>query len=399
MPWHLTAVNHWTRAVETHSANHPSATHFCAAVDSLNPKDACPEGLDLLWASPECTHHSRARGGKPMNDQSRASAHCVTRWVEAHMPPVVQIENVPEFLTWGPLGANGKPIASRKGETFHAWVRMIESLGYRVEWRILCAADFGDPTTRERLFIQAVRGRRKIVWPEPSHRKRAGRDLFDGAKPTWRPARDVIDWSLEGKSIFSRKRPLKANTLRRIQEGLSRFGLKPSLVCMEHRGSVRSVDQPVPTVTTARGGAMGLIEPCLLPQQSDGRLRPISEPAPTVSTAGAIALVEPFLVEYYGTGGARSISEPLPTATTKPRFALVEPSLLPVVNVGGSSRRLDIRFRMLQPHELAAAQGFPPNYRFTGTKAEVCKQIGNAVPCGLARALVTAALTQRSNDA
>lgn len=425
----LTAVNHWPTAVATHESNHPDSRHVCAAVDSINPRHLYPEGkLDILWASPECTHHSRARGGKPMSDQSRASGHCVTRWAEALRPDVILVENVKEFVEWGPLGADGKPIKSMKGATFRAWIGMLESLGYRVDHRVLCAADYGDPTTRERLFVQAVRGRRRIAWPTPTHRQAGDSDLFGTTKP-WRSAREIIDWSIPSRSIYERSRPLAANTLARIWEGLRRFGICPSLVCMEHGGRVVSVDRPMPTVTTARGGAIGvaepflvalrgtnrhqlatsarsladpvstisaggihhaLVEPCLLPQQSDGRLRPVSQPVPTVATAGAIALVEPFLVEYYGTGGARRVTEPLGTVTTKPRFGLA----MPEVVHNGQRYRLDVRFRMLQPHELAGAQGFPSDYRFTGTKSEMVKQIGNAVPCGLARAIVRAVLSK-----
>lgn len=421
----LTAVNHWPTAVATHSSNHPEARHVCAAVDSINPRHLFPNGgLDILWASPECTHHSRARGGRPMSDQSRASAHCVTRWAEALCPEVILVENVKEFVEWGPLGVDGRPIQRMKGATFKAWVGMLESIGYQVDWRILCAADYGDPTTRERLFVQAVRGRRRIAWPEPTHRKES--DRID-AKPRWRQAREIIDWSIPGVSIHGRKRPLAPNTLRRIEAGLRRF-CGPFLVAMEHGGHLRSLDVPINTITTARGGAHALVEPfivtlrgtsprqvensarsfdspigavsaggvhhalcepCLLPQQSDGRLRPVSEPVPTVAAAGAIALVEPFLIEYYGTGTARSIDAPLGTATTKPRFGLAQPEVLHE----GRRYRLDVRFRMLQPHELAAAQGFPKGYQFSGTKTEVVRQIGNAVPCGLAKAIVRAVLS------
>lgn len=322
-----------------------------------------------------------------MSDQSRASGHCVTRWAEALQPEVILVENVKEFAEWGPLGSKGKPLKSRKGETFRAWLGMLTSLGYRVEHRILCAADFGDPTTRERLFVQAVRGRRQIVWPTATHRRGFDSDLSGGSLP-WRSAREIIDWALPSQSIFSRTRPLAENTLARIWEGLRRFGVGPALVCMEHGGRVVSVDRPMPTITTARGGAIGVAEPCLLPQQSGGAVRPVSEPVPTVSTAGAIGLIEPFLVEYYGTGGARRVTEPLGTVTTKPRFGLAMPEVIH----NGQRYLLDVRFRMLQPHELAAAQGFPAGYHFTGTKTEVVKQIGNAVPCGLARALVAAVL-------
>ena len=147
----LTAVNHWDVAIETHTKNHPDMRHLCTGVDAVNPRDLFQEDeLDLLWASPECTHHSIARGGKPCNDQSRSTAWCVIRWAEALRPPVILIENVPEFQTWGPIGTNGRPLASRKGETFRAWLAAIESLGYKTDYRLLCAADYGDPTTRDR---------------------------------------------------------------------------------------------------------------------------------------------------------------------------------------------------------------------------------------------------------
>lgn len=369
----LTAVNHWERAVETHSANHPNARHLCASVDSLNPRQLFAEGqLDVLWASPECTHHSRARGGRPKNDQSRATAWCVARWAEALRPSVIMVENVPEFAEWGPIGANGKALASRQGETFRAWVQALQAIGYTVETRLLCAADFGDPTTRRRLFVQAVRGRRRIAWPAPTHSSTP--DLF--VTQPWRSAADaVIDWTIPTPSISNRKRPLAANTMRRIREGLQRYANRPFIVAMEHGGRTIAADQPLPTITCARGGAMGVAY--LLPQQSQGRLRPVQEPAPTVATAGAIALV----VEYYGTGKARLVTDPLPTVTCTARFGLLHAS-------GG-----DIGFRMLKPHELAAAQGFPRGYKFSGTATEQVKQIGNAVPCGFSRALITAAFS------
>lgn len=374
---HLTAVNHWPRAVATHSANHPDARHLCASIDSLNPRHLFDEGeLDILWASPECTHHSRARGGKPMQDQSRATAWCVARWAEALRPPIVMVENVPEFQEWGALGADGKPLQSRKGETFKAWIDAMRSIGYTVEHRLLCAADYGDPTTRRRLFVQAVRGRRRIVWPEPTHSSEP--NLF--ARPMWKSAAEaVIDWSIPTQVISDRKRPLAAKTMARIREGIARYGGRPVIIAMEHGGRTLPADVPLPTVTCAKGGAMGVAY--LLPKHGGGSLRPAAMPCPTVATAGAIALI----VEYYGKGQARSVTEPLPTVTCHDRFALVD------------ADKDRIGFRMLRPHELAAAQGFPKDYQFTGTKTEQVKQIGNAVPCGFARALITAQLTQNAN--
>lgn len=345
----LTAVNHWPVAVATHTANHPDARHLCASLDSLNPRDLFKQGgLDMLWASPECTHHSRARGGKPIHDQSRATAWCVVRWAEALLPPFIAIENVPEFAEWGPLGSNGRPLASRKGETFRAWCAALASLGYAVDHRILCAADYGDPTTRRRLFVQAARGRKGIRWPEPTHAP--AEDVLPGfARKPWRSAREIVDWSLPARSI--KARPLRPRTMRRIAEGLEKFAGQPFIVTMEHKGSVRDISRPLPTITTARAGAIAVAEP------------------------------NAFLVEYYGNGRPRNLNDPLPTVTTHDRFAIVLPG------------PHDVRFRMLQPHELAQGQGFPKSYRFTGTKTEAVKQIGNAVPCGLARAIVTAALS------
>ena len=498
----VTAINHWPVAIATHTANHPESRHLCTGIDAINPRDLFAEGeLDLLWASPECTHHSVARGGKPINDQSRTTAWCVVRWAEALRPPIILIENVPEFQTWGPIGSKGRPLASKKGETFQAWLNALRSLGYKVDHRMLCAADYGDPTTRTRLFIQAVRGKRKIVWPEKTHSKAV--DLFTNRR--WTAAREIIDWSLPAGSIFERKKPLSPKTLARIEAGLRKFGIKsviisaggpecparpvddpmgtvltrdhralvePFIVAWDHtsggagaglsgidepistvvtkarhgvaepflvelRGGgqrdhtakdldapigtvtaagnhhalvepfliktangasgsddsrVKSLDEPMPTVCGNRGD-VALIQPCLMGQQSCAAMRPVSEPAPTVATSGAIALVEPFLVSFYGNGQPHNLDDPTPTVTCKDRFGLVRP----VVEIDGNRYLLDIRFRMLQPHELALAQGFPASYQFTGTKTDQVKQIGNAVPRRLARAIVGAVLSQNAD--
>jgi len=432
----LTAVNHWPVAVQSHTSNHPSARHVCASVDSINPRHLYPDGkLDILWASPECTHHSRARGGRPMNDQSRASGHCVTRWAEALRPDVILVENVKEFMEWGPLGRRGRPLKSKKGATFKAWLGMLESLGYKVEWRILCAADYGDPTTRQRLFVQAVRGRRKLAWPSPTHFKPDAERQLESSQ-RWRSAREIIDWRIKGSSIFSRERPLKENTLRRIAAGLRKYGgavLEPFIIHVTHSSGtdrrVHSINRPVPTITCANRGEMALIEPFIIGQQNasparsvakplqtvvgsasmaliqpylvelrgtehsqlEASAKSIDEPVPTISAGGVHAgLVEPFLVEYYGTGTTRSVREPLGTVTTRPRFGLVQPEM----KIDGKQYRLEILYRMLQPHELAAAQGFPSDYNFTGTKKDIIRQIGNAVPCNTARSLVTAVLSE-----
>jgi DNA (cytosine-5)-methyltransferase 1 len=303
--------------------------------------------IALLWASPACTHFSNARGGKPCDDQSRVTPFTILDWLDKLTVDRVIIENVPEFTSWGPLDEKThRPIPEKKGETFRAFIGMIQSLGYTVDWNVLNAADYGAPTTRRRLFIQAVRSgsEKSIIWPEATHSRPGPNSTITGTTlPGWVPARDIIDRTIPSMPIHSRKRPLSERTTKRIREGLIKFCGREFLICMEHGGRIVSADAPVPTITTARGGAIGL--------------------------------VEPFIIEYYGNGGARSISEPLSTVTTRDRFALITPE------------NTQVGFRMLTPHELAAAQSFPGEYRFTGNQREVVKQIGNAVCPLIAEAL------------
>jgi len=482
----LVAINHWSRAIETHTKNYPWARHICASAETLDPRTIVPGGkLDLLVASPECTHFSTARGGRPVEDQLRASAWQLLRWLELLQVESLLVENVPEFRTWGPVGRKGQPLKRRRGETYAAWLGAIRSLGYNVEAQVLNAADHGDATSRRRLFVLARRGHRQIVWPTPTHAKAPG-----CGQKRWRAAREIIDWSLKGKSIFRRKRPLAAATMRRIIVGLERFGgpeLEPFLVILRGTGTAASVDAPTPTIT-ARGTHIGLAQPFILPPEgihrgnaprsigdplqtitqrggghvvdafvmatggpteqmvprspSDplpviipntrlnvfrafivpqfgerdrqkprthsvedplpaatshgagalvepflmhvthgGRVHSQNDPLPTVTGAnrGELGVVEPYLVGYHGQDGAFSVGDPVPTLTTKDRIGLVQPVV--------DGRVLDIRFRMLQPHELAAAMGFEADYAFTGNKGEIIRQIGNAVAVNVARAL------------
>lgn len=431
----ITAVNHWKLAVATHTANHPGARHRCASVDSLNPRELYGKTrLDGLWASPECTHHSTARGGAPVNDQSRATAWCVVRWAEALQPGIVWVENVPAFASWGPCtrGRKPRPIKSRKGETFKAFISAMVSLGYKADHKVLCAADYGDPTSRQRLFIQFVRGRREIVWPNPTHSKCSKA----GLKP-WRTAREIIDWDKKGRSIFNRKRPLVPNTMRRIMSGLREFGFKGCVVEWDQqssKGGVHGLDEPVSTILTkARHGfatayivefhddkvgkarvrsldeplptidcspRFGLADPYIIemrgttPQQCAASIRSVDEPLGTITAGGGhFGLCKAFLVGYYGTGHAHSIDDPVPTITTHDRYGIA----LPVIEWNGKKYVIDILFRMFTAGELAAATGFPSSYQFLGKNEDVVRQIGNAVPCGLARAIAAASISQDAN--
>jgi DNA (cytosine-5)-methyltransferase 1 len=224
----LVCLNHWPTAIETHKKNHPEARHYVQDIATVRPHIIVPEGyLDLLMASPTCTHHSVARGGKPTSDQQRSDPWHIITWLTELRVKRIIIENVWEFCGWGPVDhRTGKPVASRKGEYFHAWIETIKRLGFEPEWRKLNAADYGDATTRQRFILMARSDGRKVHWPMPTHKKRddVKADLFATEQP-WRPAREIIDWSIKGRSLFNRKKALAPKTLARIYAGAEKFGL------------------------------------------------------------------------------------------------------------------------------------------------------------------------------
>ncbi len=375
----LFAVNHWATACETHSANFPADECICQDIQTVIPTDLVKAGesVELLWASPECTHFSTARGGKPMDDQSRCTPFDILRWVTMVDVQRVIIENVPEFLTWGPLDSKTqRPIEEEKGKFFRAFVHNLKDLGYAVDWRICCAADYGAPTTRRRLFVQATKGRKRIVWPTPTHQKIEKGELQFFAP--WVPASEIIDWSIPCPPTDERKRPLAPATMRRILNGIQTYWgefAEPFLV-RYNGGDNRhhSIHEPVPTLDTSN--RYGLVQPLIAEMYGTGGCKPVERTLGTVTCSGAHhALVQPLIMEYYGNGRCRPVTEPLGTVTCKERFALVRPE------------DCRIGFRMLQPHELAKAQSFPDWYKFTGSKTDVVKQIGNAVCPKVAEAL------------
>lgn len=331
----LIAINHSVAAIEAHKRVAPWAEHHCARVDQLDPRKLVPDGrMKILIASPECTNHANARGGRPINDQSRATAWDVIKWAQELYIENILIENVREIMEWGPLGADKHPLKSRKGETFEAWLQAIRSCGYTFEHRILNAADFGGATTRQRFFLIARR-RGRISWPAQTHAKDAEKtgDLFLGLKP-WRGAREIIDWNLKGVSIFGRKKPLAENTIARIEAGLRKFGgaaAEPFLVILKGRSKAADVGKPLPTIT-AQNRHIALCEPFVLGQHLNCAPRSTDQPLPAIMTVARIALVEPFMVpiDQAGNGerGARSVKEPVPTIITQPRIGLVEPFVL-----------------------------------------------------------------------
>lgn len=370
----MSAINHWERAIETHAKNYPFAEHRCENVQHIEPRTlSASKNTDLMWASPGCQHFSVARGGKPRSEDMRSPAWEVLRFAEELRPKRIIIENVPEFRTWGPLDKNGKIIQKCKGDTFKAFIAGLCSLNYFVDWRVLCAADYGAPTSRRRLFIQAVRKDcgKQILWPNPTNVKDG--DLM---LPNWRSAAEIIDWSIPSQIISQRKKPLAAATMRRIEYGIKEFwgeAAVPFIAKLYGTSNAESIEKPLSTISCSGGHHM-LITPFLC-RYNKGN---------TICTKQEHCLVTPMLIQYYGNGHAVPLDEPIPTLTTKERYALLGPD----------ARGIELGFRMLQPNELAAATGFPKDYVFTGTKVDVVKQIGNAVPPNFAKAMFSQILSE-----
>src|SRR5574343_303884 len=404
----VAAINHWDYAIEVHMKNHPDTLHFREDVFEVEPWIAA-RGMevDLLVGSPDCTHFSVAKGAAPRSAGRRALADVFVKWARQVRPRIIILENVREFTGWGPLDDAGQPIKERAGEDFRRWVGELEALGYQVEWKLLRACDFGAPTSRLRLFVVARCDGQPIAWPEPTH--------GPGRPAPHRTAAEIIDWSIPMCSIFATReearewaranktsgipqRPLSEATLRRIAAGVKKYVLEqkdPFLLCLTHGGRLEPLSEPTRTITTARRGERALVAPTLVqmgygerPGQPQ-RVLDLHKPVGTVTSGGNKAgLVAAFLAKYYGSEGQiQPVDRPFDTVTTKARFGLV------TVEIQGETYAIvDIGMRMLEPRELARAQGFPDSYRFEGSKADQIAAIGNAVVPQVMAALVAANL-------
>lgn len=408
----IVAVNHCEHAIRLHTLNHPNTEHRHEDVRDVDPVSAIRDRrIDWLHGSPDCTHFSRARGGKPRSQSIRALADTLLPWVRAGLPRVFSLENTVEFLGWGPLDDNNHPIKERSGELFRDWLAKLQGLGYAVDWRVLCAADFGAPTVRKRLFLIARRDGQPIRWPEPTHADPSKRNLFSVGLAPWRTAAECIDWSIPCPSIFGRKRPLAPATCRRIAAGIVRFVLqgRPFLVQTgygERRGqSPRVLDLDHPLGTVVAGGAKHALVAAFLQQHFTGMVgKPLRVPLPTITARDHHSLVTAslsgdfapnvaaFLTTYYGQGGtANAVDKPMPAVVTRARHGLV------TVEIDGVDYAIaDIGLRMLEPRELARAQGFPDSYVLRGSKAQQIARIGNSVVPQVAAAIVRANLGQEA---
>jgi DNA (cytosine-5)-methyltransferase 1 len=368
------AINHDPAAIAMHKTNHPETKHYQESVWDVDPiRVTQGRPVALAWFSPDCTHHSKARGSKPVKKSIRGLAWIVLKWAVLVGFRVGMLENVEEFRDWGPLDESDLPIKERKGETFAAFVaclttglapdhpawpeiretigddfpyhRLEQGLAYQVEWRELRACDYGAPTIRKRLFVVMRRDGRPIVWPEPTHGDPNSLAVRSGKIEPWRTAAEIIDWSLPCPSIFDRTRPLKDATLRRIARGIMKFvvnNASPFIIPVTHQGSdrVASLDAPLPTVTAAHRGELALVMPTLTASFVDRQFgksigSPADEPLGTVTAGGSgkSNLVAAFLAQYHSEmvdhdARGQTLDRPILTLDTSNRYALVTGNLI-----------------------------------------------------------------------
>lgn len=358
------AINHDPDAIAMHRANHPATRHYCEDVWQVDPVAACAGvPVALAWFSPDCTHFSRAKGGKPVDKNIRGLAWVTVKWAALVRPAVIMLENVPEIRTWGPLGAaDGKPIKARAGETFDGFVKALTTgipqthpafaemcdalgiaqdselaqkisrgLGYDLDYKVLKSCDYGAPTTRTRFYMIARSDGRPIVWAEPTYAPRDSADVKAGRKLPYHTAAECIDWSIPCQSIFGRKKPLAENTMRRIARGIQKFVIdnpEPFIVTVNHSGEGfrgQSTDEPLGTITAKNG--YGVVTPTIMCNNTNNVGASVETPIPTVTTGNRNYLVAPTLIQYHSETGkdevrGQELDKPIMTVDTSQRYAL-----------------------------------------------------------------------------
>lgn len=399
------AINHDPDAILMHKTNHPDTLHLTEDIFRVDLKKYVKDRhVALMWASPDCTSHSKAKGGKPREQGLRILPWAVFKHAKAILPDVILMENVEEIQQWGPLDENGHIIKERRGEDYRKFITAMKSLGYAFDCRELVAADYGAPTTRKRWYAIFRRDGREIVWPEPTY--------FKEHEQKWKACGDYIDWSDLGRSIFERPKPLAEATMKRIANGIRKYVIEnpyPYIVrskeavafLIQYHGETKEGDSrgqlltdPIKTIDTSN--RYGLVTAFITKFYKSGIGQGCEEPLHTITTSpGHFGLISAFLIKYYGSGGScQGVDRPLDTITTKDRFGLVNV----VLEIEGEQYILkDIFLRMLKPEELKLMQGFPRDYiinrDYNWKSYPIAKQvarIGNSVVPIMAKKLVEA---------
>jgi len=445
------AVNHDEDAIAMHTANHPSCTHYRENVWQVDPVTACHgRKVGLAWFSPDCKHFSKAKGSTPKSQKIRGLAWSAVRWAQTVRPRIICLENVEEFKDWGPLDRKtGLANKEKKGQTFRAFVRKLERLGYKVEWQLLKASDYGAPTSRRRFFMIARCDGKAINWPEPTH--------GPGRARPHRTAGECMDWSVKVPSIFDRSKQHAEKTLARIARGIRKFVLGASVPFVVPQGDalvasylvhrsngerpvkvdadgtvhaaqaprVYDINEPLGTIM-AQGQKHALVTAMLIKHNGGNNDacgasgQSLTKPIDSITSRDSKSLatvtlaklgdeetrqrakqVRAFLVRYNGMGEPETLDKPLGTLTTRDRYGLV------TVEICGETYAIvDIGMRMLTAPELFACQGFDPNYDITAekvrgeplTKTAQVKLVGNSVPPPMSEAIVRAQLARKSGE-
>lgn len=402
------AINHDPQAIKMHKVNHPNTIHLTEDIFKVDlEKYVKGRKVALMWASPDCTSHSKAKGGQPRKNGLRILPWAVYKHTKSIMPEVIIMENVEEIQQWGPLDDNGYPIKEKAGEDYNRFINAMKSLGYDFDCKELVAADYGAPTTRKRWYAIFRKDGKEIVWPEPTHSK----DGEIGEK--WLQCGDYIDWSDLGKSIFERKKPLAEATQKRIAYGIQKYIINnpdPYIVrdesaysfLIQYHSEQKSKDargqlltEPIRTLDTSN--RYGLVTAFVTKFYKTGIGHSLNEPIHTITTSpGHFGIISAFLIKYYGGdgGNCQSCDRPLDTIVTKDRFGLINV----VIDIKGEKYIIsDIFLRMLKPEELKVLQGFPKDYiidRDINWKPYPVKEqvarIGNSVVPIMAEKLVAA---------
>lgn len=344
------AINHNEAAIMMHRRNHPFTEHYIEDIWQVDPKTAVRgRHVRLAWFSPDCKHFSRAKGAALVDKKIRGLAWVVLRWAASVRPDVIMLENVPEFVTWGPV-RKGKPVKKKAGQTYQKWLQQLKDLGYEVETREICAADHGAPTIRTRFHLIARCDGRPIVWPDRTHAPRDSAEVKSGKCKPWRSASEIIDFDLFCPSIFDSKekikeeyginvrRPLKENTLRRIARGLDKFVIQsaePFIVPVgygENKGQlprIHDIKQPLSTVvgSTKQYVCDPVMSPYIMSNNSNNVPSSPNEPIPTITTGNRNFLVSPSLIQYHSEQSDKEIrgqrlDQPICTVDGANRYGL-----------------------------------------------------------------------------
>lgn len=363
----IACVNHDPVAIKSHAYNHKKVLHFVEDIRTLDltqvknllefNRKKYPHAAFAIWASLECTNFSKAKGGKPRDADSRTLAEHLPRYINDLNPEYIFIENVTEFMSWGPLDDNGKPVSKDKGQDFLKWRDGICDIGYRYDHQILNAADFGAYTSRKRYFAQFAKGDLPIEWPTQTHAKKPTGEL-----KKWKAVRDVLDFNDEGVSIFGRKKDLSDKTMQRVYAGLIKYiaggekaFFQQANTSERPQSMVTDVNRPSRTLT-CKGGNLSLVQPAFIAKAfsaNSGRGvnsgASIDQPSPTLNTQGRFHLVQPAFIQKYNSNNAKSginagasVEEPCHTLCVQTRMALVQPAFIQkYYSTGGVTSSID----------------------------------------------------------